>query len=227
MIGKDGQERLAGTKVFIAGAGGLGTVLSTYLTVAGIGFIRIVDSDIVQTSDFNRQILHWEGDIGKNKIDSIREKLIRMNPQVHIEALHAHIDATTAADLVADCDLIVDALDNFDARYLLNRLAVMRGIPFFHGAVSGFSGQATTIQPHSSPCLRCIFPDMPVVRTPSIMGTTCGVIGAIQANEVIKYVCRTGDLLAGKLFVWDGLRNESEILEVHRNPTCSDCHQKS
>ena len=226
VIGEEGQDKLAGARIFIAGAGGLGTIISTYLTLAGVGFIRIVDDDIVEESDFNRQILHWQEDLGRNKNDSISNKLTHMNPTVQIEALSARIDPSNARDLTHDCDLIIDALDNFAARYLLNRVAIMRKIPFFHGAISAFSGQATTIVPFSTPCLRCFFPDIPDRQAPSVIGTSCCLIGAIQANEVIKYVCSKGELLTGKLLLWDGLRNEVELLEVERNPTCPDCHQK-
>ena len=225
VIGEDGQKKLKDAKVFIAGAGGLGTVISTYLCLAGVGFIKVADCDHVEETDLNRQILHWEADIGKSKTDSIREKLTKMNPHINVETLSEKITMESADRMTNDCDLIIDALDNYAARYLLNRIALNRRIPFFHGAVSAFSGQTTTIKPFSTPCLRCIFPDAPAEQPPPVIGTSCCFIGAIQANEVIKYICSKGELLTGRLMLWDGMRGEVDFLDIERNPSCPDCHQ--
>jgi molybdopterin/thiamine biosynthesis adenylyltransferase len=225
VFGRDGQKRLKDARVFIAGAGGLGTVISTYLALAGVGYIRIADCDHVEVTDLNRQILHWEEDIGKSKADSIREKLVRMNPHIDIDTMEEQINPDSAERMTDGCELLVDALDNFAARYLLNRIALKRHIPFFHGAINSFYGQTTTIQPFSTPCLRCIFPNTPEQQPPPVIGTTCCFIGAVQANEVLKYICNTGELLRGKLLLWDGMRGEVELLTVEKNPTCPDCRQ--
>ncbi len=224
IIGRDGQENLHRARVFIAGAGGLGTVISTYLCLAGVGSIIIADSDIVEESNFNRQFLHWTEDLGKRKIDSLEQKLSRMNPEVLIETRTDRIDANTVNDMVRGCNLIIDALDNFSTRYVLNRAALRETIPFIHGAVEGFYGQATTILPRRSPCLRCIFPQSPPARTTPVIGATCGIIGSVQATEAIKYLCGQGELLAGRLLLWDALRTEMNLVDVARNPSCRDCH---
>ncbi len=225
VFGRDGQKRLKDARVFIAGAGGLGTVISTYLALAGVGYIRIADCDHVEETDLNRQILHWEEDIGKSKAVSIREKLVRMNPHIDIDTIDEQITPENAWHMTDGCGLLVDALDNFAARYLLNRIALKRHIPFFHGAISSFYGQATTILPFSTPCLRCIFPNTPEQQSPPVIGTTCCFVGAVEANEVLKYICNTGELLRGELLLWDGMRSEVELLRVERNPTCPECHQ--
>ena len=226
IIGKDGQERLSKARVFIAGAGGLGTVVSAYLALAGVGFIRIVDHDRVDESNLNRQILHWTDDIGRSKSDSIREKLVRMNPNIHIETFTENISPDSVGHMVQGCDVIIDALDNFSTRFCLNSAAIADHTIYIHGAVNGFLGQATTISPFLTPCLRCIFPEIDQGQSPPVIGPTCCFIGSVQANEAIKYLCGTGDLLTGKLILWDGMRNEVQFIDIERNPSCPDCHQE-
>jgi len=227
IFGEEGQEKLKRAKVFIAGAGGLGSPVSIYLTVAGIGKIRMVDHDIVELSNLNRQILHWDNDIGKKKAESAEEKLKKMNPDVEVEVISKTIDAGNIDELVGDFDMIVDAMDNFPTRYLLNRTALAKNIPFFHGAVEGFYGQATTIIPGKTACLRCIFPEFPPPTTFQVVGVTPGIIGCIQATEVIKYILGIGSSLGNRLLMWDGLNAEMDELTVKKNPTCEDCGEES
>jgi len=229
MFGEAGQERLKASRVLIAGAGGLGTVISTYLAAAGVGILRIVDCDVVEESNFNRQILHWNGDLGRPKTASVAEKLAPLNPLIRVEEISGRIDEATIDVTAETCDLIVDAMDNFPTRYLLNRTALRRGIPFIHGAVRGLYGQATTVLPGKTPCLRCIFPGSPPSEVFPIIGATCGVIGCVQATEVIKLLTGLGEPLAGRLFIWDGLAASADSLVVERNPACPDCgiHGKS
>lgn len=156
-LGEAGQERLKSARVLVAGAGGLGTVISLYLAAAGVGHLRIVDCDVVEPSNLNRQILHWNDDIGRQKTASVEEKLAALNPLICIEPIHGRIAEENIDEMTRGCDLIVDAMDNFPTRYLLNRAAVQGGIPFIHGAVRGFFGQVTTILPGKTPCLRCLF----------------------------------------------------------------------
>jgi len=222
-IGTEGQENLKNARIFIAGAGGLGTVIATYLAAVGVGSIRIADYDTVEESNLNRQILHWDKDIGRQKTDSIEEKLSSFNPHVIIEKIPHLIDEKNILDIVGEADLIVDAMDNFATRYLLNRAAITRAIPFFHGAISGFYGQATTIIPGRTACLRCIFPEGPPPAAFQAVGATCGIVGSIEATEVIKYITGKGDLLAGRLLLWDGLAGDLNIINVKRNPECGDC----
>lgn len=188
LFGEEGQEKLRKARVFVAGAGGLGSPISTYLAVAGVGKIRIADFDTVDPSNLNRQFLHHERDIGRDKIKSAAEKLLSMNPEIKVETIKEKIMDENAGSVVPPCDLIIDALDNFDTRHVLNRLVVERKIPPIHGAVSGYRGQATTIIPGKTPCLYCIFPSSFKKEVFPVLGTTPGVIGTIQANEAIKYL---------------------------------------
>lgn len=221
--GDDGQARLKRAKVFLAGAGGLGSPIAMYLTVAGVGKLRIVDHDRVSLSNLNRQILHWDNDVGREKLSSAADKLRRMNPDIEIETIPETITGDNAADLIADSDLIMDAMDNFAARYVLNESALKKRIPFFHGAVHGFYGQATTIIPGRTACLRCVFPESPLAPPPPVVGVTCGVIGGIQAGEALKYLLGMGSLLANRLLLWDGLASHTEEVPLQRNPECRDC----
>lgn len=223
LFGEAGQERLKAARVVIAGAGGLGCPVATYLAVAGVGHLRIIDHDTVERTNLNRQILHWEKDIGIAKTGSAGEKLMAINPDIEIESVRATIDEKTAPALFRDADAIVDAMDNYPARYLLNHLACEFGIPLFHGAIRGFDGQVTTIIPGKTACLSCIFPKAPPEEIFPVIGVTAGVIGTIQANEVLKYLLGTGELLRNRLLIWDGLRSGLETIQVERDPSCTEC----
>ncbi len=223
IFGEEGQERLKEARVFIAGAGGLGSPIAIYLAAAGIGHIRLVDSDVVDRSNLNRQILHGESDIGRAKVQSARETLERINPDVEIEAVRETLDAESVRDLVGNADAIVDAVDNYAARYLLNQTALALGIPFFHGAIRGFDGQATTILPGKTACLACIVPRPPPLETVPVVGVAAGIIGTVQANEVLKYFLGTGSLLENRLLLWDGRRSAMEEIAVSSNPRCEIC----
>ena len=223
LLGEAGQKRLKAATVTIAGAGGLGSVSAAYLTVAGIGRIRIVDDDVVELSNLNRQILHWHDDLGTQKAESFRGKLSCMNPAAAVEMCTQRIDEETVTEIVRDSDAIVDALDNFHTRYLLNRAALRTGTPYFYGGVQGFEGQAATIIPGKTACLRCIFPEEYPSEPVPVIGPTCGVIGSIQTTEVVKYLAGVGELLTDRLLVWDGFAATLESFAVERNPTCMDC----
>ncbi|MDD4252421.1 MAG: HesA/MoeB/ThiF family protein [Methanoculleus horonobensis] len=223
LFGEEGQERLNDAKVFIAGAGGLGCPVALYLAVAGVGEIRLVDRDTVDRTNLNRQVLHWESDISELKARSAETKLREANPDIQIEALAATIDETNVRDLIAGADLIVDAMDNFPTRYLLNREALRAGVPLLHGAIRGFDGQVTTIVPGRTACLECIFPEAPPAEVFPVVGTTPGIIGLIQANEAIKYITGTGDPLLNRLLLWDGLAATLETFTVERRPDCPVC----
>jgi len=223
LIGEDAQEKLKAASVFIAGAGGLGSPISIYLAAAGIGKITLVDKDIVELSNLNRQILHWEKDLAVKKALSAKEKLHGINSDILIEAIPEALDEHNLSRLVGDADLIIDAMDNFPIRYLLNKTALEKKIPFIHGAVRGFHGQAIAVLPGKTACLRCIFSRAPPPETFPVIGVTPGIIGIIQATEAIKYITGTGKLLAGKLLLWDGLKLSLEIIDVERNPGCGDC----
>jgi molybdopterin/thiamine biosynthesis adenylyltransferase len=223
LFGEEGQERLKKAHIFIAGAGGLGSPVSIYLAVAGIGTITIVDMDVVDQTNLNRQILHYDRDIGRKKTASAEEKLRELNPDIIINAVDVKIDEINAAKLIGRAEGIVDAMDNYPTRYLLNDVAIAKKIPLFHGGIRGFYGQATTIIPGTTPCLKCIFPKPPPKEVFPVMGVTPGIIGTIQANEVIKYLLGSGELLMGRLFIWDGLQAHGEEICVERNPACKAC----
>ena len=223
IFGIEGQEKLKKSKVFIAGAGGLGSPISIYLAAAGVGKIVLIDKDVVELSNLNRQILYWEKDVGTSKALSAQEKLTKMNSDINIDSVHGILDENNVLDLVEDADLIIDAMDNFSARYLLNKTALKKRIPFVHGAIYGFHGQATTVLPGKTACLRCIFCHAPPASTFPVVGVTSGIIGLIEATEALKYLTCMGELLAGKLLLWDGLRPSIEIIDVDRNPECCDC----
>ncbi len=222
-IGEEGQERLKHAKILIAGAGGLGSPIAVYLAAAGVGMIRVVDHDVVDVSNLNRQILHWDGDVGRGKVDSASDKLSGLNPGVRVEAVRETIDENTVFRLVEDIDLIVDAMDNLPTRYLLNRVAVERRIPFFHGAVRGFEGRATTIIPGRTACLMCMYRGpVPEEKFP-VIGTAPAVVGAIQATEVIKYITGAGNLLTNRILLYDGLDLTFHEFKIKRNPQCRHC----
>jgi molybdopterin/thiamine biosynthesis adenylyltransferase len=223
-FGEEGQKKLKRARVLVAGAGGLGSPISVYLAAAGIGTIRIVDQDKVELSNLNRQILHWEGNIGMLKVESAAAKLEKLNPKIKIEALAATITEANVLKLVADCDLIVDALDNLPTRYLLNKTAIQKNIPFFHGAVQGFEGRALTVIPGKSACLYCVYHGVTVPEKKfPVIGVTPAIIGCIQATEVIKYITGLGKLLTNRLLTFDALGPTFTEFTVKRDPNCQHC----
>jgi molybdopterin/thiamine biosynthesis adenylyltransferase len=222
-IGKEGQEKLKRARVFIAGAGGLGSPAAIYLTAAGVGKICVVDYDCVELTNLNRQVLHWEKDIGKKKVSSAREKLKKINHEVKIEAIEKRITEANVFQLISGFDVIVDAMDNLPTRYLLNKAAIEKNIPFFHGAVYGFEGRAITILPGKTACLRCVYRgDIPKEKFP-VIGVTPAVIGCIQATEVIKYIVGIGELLKNRLLIYDGLDMKFTEFKVKKDPQCEHC----
>jgi molybdopterin/thiamine biosynthesis adenylyltransferase len=222
-IGEEGQERLKRAKVFIAGAGGLGSPVSIYLTAAGVGHLRLVDHDTVDITNLNRQVAHWTADVGRRKVESAQEKLAKLNHNVSVETLNATISDKNVSELVSGFDLIVDAMDNLPTRYLLNRTAIEHGIPFMHGAVNGFQGRAMTVIPGKTACLRCLYRGpVPESKFP-VIGVTPGVIACIQATEVIKYLVGIGELLGDRLLAYDGLNLRFTEFKVRRNPQCEHC----
>ena len=223
LFGEAGQEKLKRTSVFIAGAGGLGSIVSMYVAAAGFGKIRVVDCDSVELSNLNRQILHGSQDVGRDKALSAYDTITRINPEVEVEALVETISEDNIDHLLQGCDLIMDAMDNFPTRYLLNRAALDRKIPLFHGAISGYRGQAMTIIPGKTACLRCIFPRAPPAAIFPALGSTCGVIGSIQVTEAMKYVQGSGELLANRLLLWDGLSACLDEVACERILGCIDC----
>ena len=224
-FGEEGQEKLKKAKVFLAGAGGLGSPAAIYLAAAGIGTIVIADHDKVELSNLNRQVLHWEENIGKKKAVSAAEKLGKFNTDIKIITVSETITEANAAQLVGDADVIVDAMDNLPTRYLLNRTAIAKGIPFVHGAVYGFEGRVMTVLPGRTACLNCLYHEavMPKAKFP-VIGVTPAIIGCIQATEVIKYIAGMGDLLTGRILNYDALAMKFTEFEINRDPECTHCN---
>jgi molybdopterin/thiamine biosynthesis adenylyltransferase len=222
-LGLEGQRRLKASKVFLAGAGGLGCPIAIYLAVAGVGTLRIVDKDTVELSNLNRQVLHWDEDIGKRKTESIQEKLRRINPDIEVEANCIEINEENFLEMIEGSDVIVDAMDNFPTRYLLNKAAVKLNIPFIHGGIWGLEGRATTIIPFKTACLSCVIPEAPPSETFPVIGVSPGLIAMIEATETIKYLTGVGSLLENRLLIYDGELMKFTEIELSRRPDCPVC----
>jgi len=222
-FGEEGQRKLKNARVVIAGAGGLGSPIAIYLAAAGVGKIRLIDRDNVDLGNLNRQILYHEENIGHIKVDAARVKLESFNSTIEIEAVNKSIGKDNVFELLDGFDLIIDAVDNFPARRLLNSVAISREIPFFHGAIHGFEGTTTSIIPGLTPCLSCLYKQDPQQKAPPVVGVTPAVIGSIQATEVIKYIVGIGELLTGRLLIYDGLSLEFMELAIARDPDCQEC----
>lgn len=220
------QERLKRSTVFIAGAGGLGSPVSMYLAVAGVGTIRMCDCGDPELSNLNRQILHDDSRIGINKAVSAKNTLERLNPDIQVEPLTEKITEDTVSDLIGDADLILDCLDNFDTRHVINHHAVRKHIPMVHAGVYGMNGQVLFINPPHTPCLWCVNPGSPPPVVFPIVGATAGVIGSIQALEAIKFLSGIGERLEGDLLIWDGATMQFNHLPHQKVPDCPVCGKK-
>lgn len=223
VIGVEGQRKLAKSKVAVIGAGGLGSPLILYLAAAGIGRIVVIDKDVVSLSDLNRQILYTEADIGRKKVDVVCERIKRFNSSIDVECLDIEFNEETGRDIVKGVDIIVDAVDNWETRFTINKLCVEFRKPFVHAGILGWYGQATTIVPGKTPCLSCIIPKPLPRRKIPVVGVTPGILGIIEAAEVIKYILNLGTLLTGKLLIIDLQSNEFRVVEIKRNPQCLVC----
>lgn len=221
--GEETQRRLKGASVFIAGAGGLGSPVSIYLAVAGVGHIRICDYDSPDWSNLNRQILHNHNRIGTNKAVSAAQTLRELNPDITVTAFTDKIVEENVDELVGESDIVLDCMDNFPTRYLLNASAMRKRIPLVFGSIWGMEGRLSFIQPPETPCLECIFPEAPPSEVFPVVGATPGVIGSLQAMEALKYLSGCGKNLKGKLLVWDGVNTEFRNLRAYKDPQCPAC----
>lgn len=221
--GEDTQKGLKKSTVFIAGAGGLGSPVAIYLSVAGIGHIRICDFDTPDWTNLNRQILHDHTRIGVNKAVSAQVTIKKLNHSVKVTAFTDKIVAENVDELVGDSAIILDCMDNFPTRYLLNESAIRKNIPLVYGSIWGMDGRLSFIKSPETPCLRCLFPEAPPSETFPVLGTTPGVIGSLQALEAIKYLTGIGSNIKGKLLVWDGARTEFRTFRAPKDPQCPAC----
>lgn len=222
-IGQSGQEKLGQSIITIIGAGGLGSAAAFYLAAAGIGVLRIVDCDVVDITNLNRQILHGGKDVTRRKVDSAVEKLRALNAEITVEGIHERLTASNVDALIQGSHLVLDCLDNFPTRYILNEAARRLNIPFIHGACRGFEGRVATIIPGVTPCLRCIIPCPPPPEKFPILGTTAGAIGLLQANEALKFLLKIGIGLSNSLLLYDGERNVFRVIDVEKDPDCQTC----
>lgn len=226
MFGEEGQEKLKAARVLVAGAGGLGSPVALCLAAAGIGTIRVVDHDVVDLSNLNRQFLHRDADCGRPKVESATDTLLGLNPDISVEPVHETITGDTIRSLAEGTRVIVDAMDNLGTRLLLNREAIRRGIPLVHGAVRGYFGQVTTVIPGETACLSCFLPETMEKEVFPVIGTTAAVIGSLQAGEVVRYLLGEGGLLANRLLLYEGHQCRFEEIQLARNPRCPECGAK-
>jgi molybdopterin/thiamine biosynthesis adenylyltransferase/rhodanese-related sulfurtransferase len=232
-VGEEGQIRLLKSKVLIVGAGGLGSPAALYLAAAGVGTIGIVDFDVVDATNLQRQILHNIDRIGQSKVESARETLAALNPDVKIVTYDERLSAENVLQILSGYDVVLDGGDNFPTRYLVNDASVRLRIPVVHGSIFRFEGQVTVFEPYAGPCYRCQYPEPPPPElAPScaeagVLGVLPGVIGTLQAMEILKILLGIGDTLSGRLLTYDGLSQEFRTLRVRRDPTCPACSDES
>ncbi len=228
-VGGKGQQKLLESKVLIIGAGGLGAPIALYLAAAGIGTIGIADADDVELSNLQRQVIHFTPDIGKPKVLSAKEKIQAINPDVQVRTYHEWINAANIMEIIRDYDFVVDGTDNFAAKFLINDACVLAGKPYSHGGILQFVGQTITVLPGESACYRCIFPTpppkdaIPTCSQAGVIGVLPGVIGSIQATEAIKFLLGKGELLAGRLLMYDALKMKFRDVAIKRNSHCPLC----
>ena len=228
-VGLDGQRRLKGSRVLLIGAGGLGSPTALYLAAAGVGTIGIVDFDVVDASNLQRQIVHGTSTLGHRKVDSARDRLNDLNPHVHVETYDAPFRADNAMEIARDYDVIVDGTDNFGTRYLTNDVSVLLGKPNVYGSIFRFEGQASVFATADGPCYRCLFPEppppgmVPSCAEGGVLGVLPGLIGTIQATETIKLLLGIGSSLAGRLLLVNTLDMQFRTVRVQKDPACPAC----
>lgn len=229
-VGVKGQKKLLNGKVLIIGAGGLGAPAAMYLAAAGVGTIGIADADVVDLSNLQRQIIHATKDVGIPKVQSAKETMEAMNPDVKVNTYHTFVTSRNILDLVKEYDFIIDGTDNFPAKFLINDACVMAKKPFSHAGIIRFQGQLMTYVPGEGPCYRCVFknpppPDaVPTCKQAGVIGAMGGVIGSLQAMEAVKYLLGTGDLLTGYLLTYDALKMEFRKIKLPQNVhDCAVC----
>ncbi len=232
-VGEAGQLRLLGSKVLLLGAGGLGSPAAMYLAAAGVGTIGIIDMDVVDSSNLQRQILHTIDRVGMRKVDSAKATLTAMNPDVNVVTYDTRLGADNILDIIDGYDVIVDGTDNFPTRYLVNDAALLKRIPVVHGSIFRFEGQVTVFDPYVGPCYRCMIPEPPPAElAPScaeagVLGVLPGIVGSLQAIEAIKMLLDLGDPLVGRLLTYDALEQSFRTFKVRRDPACPACGENA
>ncbi|MGA9407301.1 MAG: molybdopterin-synthase adenylyltransferase MoeB [Bacteroidota bacterium] len=228
-VGMDGQKKLKAASVLLVGAGGLGSPLGLYLAAAGVGRIGIVDFDVVDYSNLQRQVMHSTKDVGRPKLASAKERLEGINPFVKIETHEMHLTSDNALELFSRYDIVVDGTDNFPTRYLINDASVLTGKPNVYGSIFRFEGQVSVFATKDGPCYRCLYPEppppglVPSCAEGGVLGILPGIIGTIQANETVKLIIGKGEPLAGRLLLFDALKTKFRELKLRKNPECPVC----
>src|SRR6516225_8277708 len=228
-VGMEGQKRLKASSVLLIGAGGLGSPLGLYLAAAGVGRIGIVDFDVVDFSNLQRQVLHGTNDVGRPKLQSARDRLQAINPEVQVDLYETRLTSANALDILRPYDIIIDGTDNFPTRYLVNDACVLLNKPNVYGSIFRFDGQASVFHPPAGPCYRCLYPEPPPPgEVPScaeggVLGILPGLIGCIQATEAVKLILGKGEPLIGRLLQYDALQMAFREFKVRRNPNCPVC----
>jgi molybdopterin/thiamine biosynthesis adenylyltransferase/rhodanese-related sulfurtransferase len=232
-VGEEGQQKLLGAKVLLLGAGGLGSPAALYLAAAGVGTLGIVDMDVVDASNLQRQILHNTERVGDRKVDSAKKTLTALNPDVSVVTYDVRFGADNILDIIDGYDVIVDGTDNFPTRYLLNDASLLKRIPVVHGSIFRFEGQVTVFDPYNGPCYRCLLPEPPPAElAPScaeagVLGVLPGIVGSIQALEAIKIILDLGEPLRGRLLAYDALEETFRNFKVRRDPQCPACGENA
>jgi len=222
--GSEAQEKVKNSRVLVIGAGGLGCPILSYLTAAGVGHIAIMDFDVVEVSNLQRQVIYDMNDVGKNKASAACQKLKAFNPLVSIVAIERALDKTNALEIIKEYDVVADATDNFETRYLINDTCVILNKPFIFGSILGFEGQVSTFNYQDGPTYRCLYPEPPAKENApncndsGVIGALAGVIGSMQANEILKIISGVGKILSGKLWIADLLNNQFSTLTVEAIP---------
>lgn len=228
-VGGTGQQKLRDSKVLVVGAGGLGSPSAFYLAAAGVGTIGIIDDDVVELSNLQRQILHRTEDVGVHKAESAARALKALNPGVDVKPLKFRLDETNVMDLVSQYDVVVDGVDNFPARYLVNDACVLTGTPLVDAGILRWDGLCLTVKPGEGPCYRCIFPEpppagmVPSCQEAGVIGAIAGVMGTIQATEVIKVLLGIGETLTGRILLYDALGGQFREMKAQRDKDCPVC----
>lgn len=228
-VGVKGQKRLLESKVLIIGAGGLGAPAALYLAAAGVGTIGIADADEVDLSNLQRQVIHTSNDVGKAKVQSARETMEAINPEIQVNTYRTFVDSKNIMNLISGYDFVIDGTDNFPAKFLINDACVLAQKPFSHAGIIRFQGQLMTYVPGEGPCYRCVFQDppppeaVPTCRQAGVIGAMGGVIGSLQAMEAVKYIIGKGDLLVGSLLTYDALKMEFRKIKLPKRDSCQVC----
>ncbi|RLF05779.1 MAG: adenylyltransferase [Thermoprotei archaeon] len=224
LLGLEGQERLRRARVMVVGVGGLGCAASLYLAAAGVGKILLVDPERVELSNLNRQVLYWARDLGGLKVEVAARKLTEFNPEISVDALAIRVTPDNVEELVSRVDLVVDGLDNWEARLLVNDACVRLGKPFIHAAVEGLRGEMMVVMPGKGPCLRCLVRRPPPNRAPlQVLGATPCLMAMMQVTEAVKIFTGVGEPAIGRLILYDGYQMRFSEVMVRRRPDCPSC----